>query len=80
MAIRLNDAMVARIADELEATAARALPDALTLVQRARAARASEPCAYCVRGDTSPAAIARHNLRSSEFGERSYARRAEPAS
>lgn len=77
MGIRLNGAMVARIAEELEATAARALPDALTLVQRARAARASEPCAYCEYGDTSPAAIARHNWRASEFGERSYPRRAD---
>jgi hypothetical protein len=72
MAIRLNDSMVSRIAAELEATAARALPDVLTLVQRARDRRRSAPCPVCVRGEASPAAIHEHNLRCAEYGERRY--------
>lgn len=63
-----------------ELTAARATGDvrlpvfdsARDLEQR-RAQRAAQPCPYCDRGERTAEAIFVHNLRASEFGERSYA-------
>ncbi len=63
------------VADQVEALRARiAVTDPVRVLQRSREARMHRVCATCARGDTSPAAIAQHNLRCAEFGERSYSR------
>lgn len=51
-----------------------AAADLVRGMQREREARRLARCAYCDRRDESARAIAFHNLRCSEFGERSYPR------
>lgn len=47
-------------------------------LQLARELRAAAPCPTCAHGRRDEAAIATHNLRVSEFGERSYRWRTAP--
>lgn len=66
-------AMQLSVAEQVEALRARiAVTDPVRVLQRSREARMRAVCATCADGNMSAAAIAQHNLRSAEFGERHY--------